>query len=71
MTAKEGIEYLQEKCVRNEPVFILKASDELAASTVLDWATRAEKRGVNEEKVRGAITVSAAMRAWPMQGLPD
>ena len=64
MTAKEGIRYLSMKCDHDEPVFILKASDALASSTVLFWADMAERSQVNEAKVCGALTVSREMREW-------
>lgn len=55
----------------NEPVFVLRAQDELAARVVRDWAYRATEAGVNSEKVEGALTIAQAMDIWPTQKLPD
>lgn len=71
MTVEEGIEYLSSKVVYNEPVFILRGRDLLAADIVLSWAQRAELNGVGEQKVCDAIKVSAAMREWTPARLPD
>ena len=71
MTAKEGLKYLLEKCDMGEPVFILRGRDRLAPGAVLHWANLAEKNGVSEEKVCGAIKVSNDMGNWPQNRLPD
>lgn len=58
----------------DEPVFIVCARDVLAPHTVMDWADRAAKLGVNDEKVRAAIGLANEMIAWQRKHgmkLPD
>ena len=74
MTAKEGVQYLLMKCQQDEPVFILKASDKVAHSTVLFWSVSAGCLGVSEVKVGGAIDTAKSMREWAKTNpsrLPD
>lgn len=55
----------------DEPVFLLRAQDELAVETVEDWASRAADAGVTKEKVRGALDDAERMNLWPVKKLPD
>jgi hypothetical protein len=71
MTAKEGIEYLKNKCPDNEPIFILRGRDKLAYHTVLLWGDLAEKEGVNESKVCDSIKCAFELRKWNPRRLPD
>lgn len=48
----------------DEPVFLLRAQDELAASLVVLWAERAHTRGASTEIVKMALQHAAAMRQW-------
>ncbi|MFN3624416.1 MAG: hypothetical protein ACK4TP_10175 [Hyphomicrobium sp.] len=59
------------KAADDEPVFVLRAQDELAAAVVTDWAILAQKRGVSEQKVKEALELADAMKAWPTRKLPD
>lgn len=55
----------------DEPLFILRAQDELAVQVVRYWADLAEARGVRSGKVAGARKLAAAMERWPEKKLPD
>ena len=59
------------KAAADEPVFLLRAQDRLAARTVDDWADFAEIRGSPEAKVEGARAIAKAMAAWPNRKHPD
>lgn len=71
MRVLEACAYLMEKCGIDEPVFILRGRDSLAANTVLLWAQLAEVNGVGEQKVCDALKVAADMREWKLKRLPD
>lgn len=71
MTAEKAIEYLANKCLAQEPVFILRGSDKLAVMTVVDWIGRAKREGVSEEKIEAAWQQAAAMIKWPFKKRPD
>lgn len=55
----------------DEPVFVLRAQDELAPLAVEVWAKMAENNGCNAPKVAEAIAIAAKMRAWPTKKVPD
>jgi hypothetical protein len=59
------------KAADNEPVFVLRAQDKLAALLVDDWAEMAEHKGCPKEKVAEAQEIANAMRAWPKRKNPD
>jgi len=59
------------KAADDEPVFILRGQDILASRLVQMWANEARLRGCPEEKVEEALALSAAMKAWRPQKLPD
>jgi hypothetical protein len=59
------------KAADNEPIFVLRANDELAEQVVRHWAARAAVAGVPGAKVKEALDVADAMRAWPAKKLPD
>lgn len=48
----------------DEPLFVLCARDVIAHEAVRTWAMRAERLGVNPEKVADARAVADAMVAW-------
>lgn len=56
---------------RNEPIFVLRAQDKLAAATVRDWCDRAHNAGVNREKIIEARAIADLMEAWPNRKKPD
>lgn len=55
----------------DEPIFVLRAQDELAARVVRFWATLAANHRVDEEKVAEAMRCSAEMERWPGRKKPD
>lgn len=59
------------KAADDEPVFILRAQDMLAADLVDTWATQAKVAGCNWDKVREARELAQAMREWPQRKNPD
>lgn len=59
------------KAADDEPLFILRAQDALAADLVFLWAARAESRGCPSEKVTEARALASRMLAWPSRKDPD
>jgi hypothetical protein len=62
------------KVHEDEPIFVLRAQDILAAPLVDEWARRAEEAFVHPNKVAGAQSLAAAMRGWRrnhLTKLPD
>ena len=55
----------------DEPVFILRAQDELASGVVREWCARAEAAGVRSSMLFGARQIAEAMDRWPVKKLPD
>lgn len=55
----------------NEPIFILRAQDVLAADVVREWARRAEALDVISTKVREARGIAKEMEQWPTRKTPD
>ncbi len=55
----------------DEPFFILKGRDKLAADVVQEWINAAVRSGVSIEKVCGADAICQAMRNYPRKKLPD
>jgi hypothetical protein len=55
----------------DEPIFVLRAQDSLAADLVRQWASTAERAGCGMEKVAEARAVADAMDRWPTRKLPD
>jgi hypothetical protein len=60
-----------EKANDNEPIFVLRAQDRLAADAVRHWAERAEQEGATPAKVAEAREIADAMERWPSRKLPD
>lgn len=52
------------KAKSDEPIFILRAQDNLAAQTVREWAKRAALRGCPDEKVTEAMELASKMDDW-------
>ena len=48
----------------DEPVFVLRAKDPLAAKLVEEWAARAVLAGLHDDRAREAYRYAQAMRAW-------
>lgn len=59
-----------ERIPDDEPLFLLRAQDELAAELVELWAIRANALGVTN-KVRMAFSIHAFMLRWPKRKVPD
>ena len=54
-----------------EPVFILRAQDALAADCVEQWAIHARAANCPVDKVREAFDLVEQMRRWPIRKNPD
>lgn len=55
----------------DEPVFVLRAQDALAAELVELWALRARAAGTHNDKVRSAFAISEDMKNWRIRKEPD
>lgn len=54
-----------------EPVFPLRAQDELTGETIDFWASLAWRRGVDPAVIEQALKQADATKAWPDRRLPD
>lgn len=52
------------RCVDDEPVFVLRARDVQAASTIRTWAQAVEHRGAPRAKVQQAYEMAQAFDRW-------
>ncbi len=52
------------KVAPGEPIFVLRAQDQLAPGIVREWATRAIDAGVRPAKVLEAYKLADAMTLW-------
>lgn len=60
------------KAADDEPVFVLRAQDILAADLVEHWALLASERlGPGHAKVVHGLAMAKAMREWPTRKYPD
>lgn len=59
------------KAADDEPVFVLRAQDELAAETVRMWAAAASANGAAHDKVEEALSLASEMEQWPNRKMPD
>ena len=59
------------KAAPDEPLFILRAQDALAADLVEKWAIWANAGGSSSDKVNEALAICEAMRKWPIRKHPD
>lgn len=55
----------------DEPIFILRAQDALAADLVELWAIRAQAADCTHDKVLEAHRLADDMRRWPKRKNPD
>ncbi len=55
----------------DEPTFLLRGQDQLAAKTVRAWASFAHAAGAPLAVVESALQQADAMHAWPVKKLPD
>ncbi|MGD9954249.1 MAG: hypothetical protein AB7S87_16890 [Burkholderiales bacterium] len=65
------VEFDAKQFRSDEPLFVLRGRDSLAAATVQHWAAKAHVAGVNPKKVMGALQLSAAMEKFQGRRLPD
>jgi hypothetical protein len=70
MKKAELIKWL-DKIPDNEPLFCLRAQDQVARSTVKIWAVLALEAGSPIHKVEEALHCAAAMKDWPIKKVPD
>lgn len=54
-----------------EPIFILRAQDALAADLVEKWAIWARAGGTSPDKVNEAMNLAEEMRRWQNRKHPD
>lgn len=59
------------KCDPVEPIFILRAQDNLADAAVMEWIRQAEEAGVNPEKIEHARLMADLIKRWPTRKIPD
>lgn len=59
------------KAAMDEPIFVLRAQDVLAAEIVRQWAQMAIMSGTRTAKIDEALALADAMEAWPMRKIPD
>jgi hypothetical protein len=59
------------KAADDEPIFVLRGRDALAAEVVRFWATIAQDNNVPAGKVLDALTLADQMELWPNRKLPD
>jgi len=55
----------------DEPLFLLRGRDPLAADTVDYWATSAKREGVNLIKIEEALNVRSLMQEYEPKKKPD
>lgn len=55
----------------DEPIFLLRGRDQLAADAVRHWGARASVAGVNGDKVVEALEIASAMERFSPRRLPD
>lgn len=60
-----------DKIGPDEPFFVLRGQDKLAAELVELWAIRAKLAGTPIDKVNEAFAVAEEMQNWPGQKAPD
>ncbi len=80
MTKRETLEAAAKgegclgRAADDEPVFVLRAKDVLAAFAVNEWVQRARFEGVNKDKITAAVDDISAMLDWQERNgtkLPD
>ena len=55
----------------DEPVFFLRAQDQVAAATVRYWARMAKDQGADPRMIQNAFHQADRMEAWAKKKLPD
>jgi hypothetical protein len=59
------------KAPPDEPIFILRAQDSLAADMVEKWIIHARAAGCSKKKILDAMNIVEEMRRWPTRKNPD
>lgn len=54
----------------DEPLFILRAQDQLAPAVIRRWAELAYNYGSPAAKIEEALSVAKQMEKWPVQRIP-
>lgn len=57
------------KAADDEPLFVLRAKDPIAAQTVLAWAAIAQIKGKHGDKRAAARMIAEEMEAWRERGI--
>lgn len=75
MRAKDEIAKLQAKIEEgtldpDEPLFTLRAQDELAADHVREWVVKAKAKGTPPAKLEEALQIARMMADWPTKQTP-
>lgn len=60
-----------QKVADDEPLFLLRGQDALAAPTVLNWVDRAKQVSVPPAKIEEAEFIALEMSRWPDHKIPD
>lgn len=60
----------RKRIPEDEPVFLLRAQDKLAAEAIGFYAELRRKAG-DEEGGRACLAVAKTFRAWPKKKMPD
>lgn len=55
----------------DEPIFVLRAQDNLSADLVEAWAIRAASQGSPYDKTRAAFDIADFMLRWPIRRNAD
>jgi hypothetical protein len=69
-TKKQGVPCF-DNAAPDEPIFVLRAQDRLAAATVRFWAQLMEASRGRAALVKEARDCATAMDNWPVHKLPD
>lgn len=68
--AQELIDGCFSRAKDDEPLFVLRASDQLAPYFVREWAFMAERHGASREKISEALACAREMEKWPNRKMP-
>lgn len=66
-----GTDPVLKKVHPDEPIFVLRAQDMNAPSTIRFWAKQAEATGCPPEKLEEALACADLMERWPNRKWPD
>jgi hypothetical protein len=69
--ARKDYDKVMKKIPEDEPVFVLRGQDAVAANTVRFWAAAAATAGAAPDIVEAARKHADLMEAWPTKKIPD